>query len=98
MKKFSMRFQGSAFGRMYPIAWTFQPEYHEYLMDKMYVVNKKGEPWLKANHKLKCIKRDEAEVIDVTASYKIIKHVVNIKYNICTYREWQVSRNYVHML
>ena len=36
--------------------------------------------------------RDEAEVIEVTDSQKIIRHVVNIKNHICTCRDWQVSR------
>jgi hypothetical protein len=38
---------------MYPAARTFQPDYHEYLMNKMYATNKNVEPWLKTNHKLK---------------------------------------------
>ena len=176
MKNFSKRFQGPAFGRMYPAARTFQPKYHEYLMQKMYEVNKKVEPWLKANHKLKWMRskfseaikcdhitnnlaevwnnwvkdikdlpiadladtlrskfmepyarrrvgekfeghimlsivvrqlhtlsrqlghlkikdggRDEAEVTEVIASHKIIRHVVKIKNHVCTCREWQVS-------
>ena len=177
MKNFSKRFQGPAFGRMYPTARTFQPEYHEYLMKKMYEVNKNVEPWLKGNHKLKWMRsqfseaikcdhitnnvaevwntwvkdlkdlpvvdladklrskfmelyarrrrigekfeghvmlplvvrqlyamtrqlghlnteaggRDEAQVSEVTASHKIIRHVVNIKDHVCTCREWQVS-------
>jgi hypothetical protein len=33
---------------------------------------------------------EEAEVTDVTNSQKIIRHVVNIKNHICTYRECQV--------
>ena len=41
IKNFSKRFQGPAFGRMYPAAMTFQPEYHEYLMNKMYAVKKR---------------------------------------------------------
>jgi len=53
MKNFSKRFQGLAFERMYPTARTFQPDYHEYLMNKMYATNKNAEPWLKTNHKLK---------------------------------------------
>ena len=35
--------------------------------------------------------RDEAQVSEVTASHKIIRHVVNIKDHVCTCREWQVS-------
>ena len=35
--------------------------------------------------------REEAKVTEVTASHKIIRHVVNIKNHVCTYREWQVS-------
>ena len=35
--------------------------------------------------------RDEAEVTEVTASHKIIRHVVKIKNHVCTCREWQVS-------
>ena len=38
---------------MYPAARTFQPDYHEYLMNKMYATNKNVEPWLKTKHKLK---------------------------------------------
>ena len=34
---------------------------------------------------------DVAEVTEVTDSQKIIRHVVNIKNHICTYREWQVK-------
>ena len=35
--------------------------------------------------------RDEAQVSEVTASHKIIRHAVNIKDHVCTCREWQVS-------
>ena len=63
MKNFSKRFQGPTFGRMYPAARTFQPEYHEYLMNKMYAVNKNVEPWLKANHKLKWMRSKFSEAI-----------------------------------
>ena len=35
--------------------------------------------------------RDEAEVMEVTASQKIIRHVVDIQNHTCTCREWQVS-------
>lgn len=52
MKNFVKRFQGSVFGRMYPAARTFQPEYHEYLMNKMYAANKKVKPFLEQHHNL----------------------------------------------
>jgi hypothetical protein len=42
MKNFVKRFQGSAFGRMYPAVRTFQPEY---FMDKIYAANAKVEPF-----------------------------------------------------
>ena len=45
------------------MARTFQPEYHEYLMYKMYAVNKKVEPWLKANQKLKWMRSKFSEAI-----------------------------------
>ena len=35
--------------------------------------------------------RDEAEVMEVTASLKIIRQVVDIQNHTCTCREWQVS-------
>jgi hypothetical protein len=37
--------EGLVFGRMYPAARTFQPEYHEYLMNKIYAANKKVKPF-----------------------------------------------------
>lgn len=49
MKIFVKRFQGPAFGRMYPAIRTFQPEY---LMDKIYAANAKVEPFYK-NFKIK---------------------------------------------
>jgi transposase-like protein len=52
MKNFVKRFQGPAFGRMYLAARTFQPDYHEYLMNKIYAANAKVKPWLEKNHKL----------------------------------------------
>jgi len=43
--------------------------------------------------------REEAKVTEVTASHKIIRHVVNIKNHVCTCREWQVSsKPYPHAL
>ena len=63
MKNFSKRFQGPAFGRMYPAARTFQPDYHEHLMNKMYAINKNVEPWLKTNHKLKWMRSKFSEHI-----------------------------------
>ena len=45
------------------MAMTFQPGYHEYLMNKMYAVNKKVDPWLKANHKLKWMRSKFSEEI-----------------------------------
>ena len=35
--------------------------------------------------------RNEAELTEVTASQKIIRHVVDIQNHTCTCREWQVS-------
>jgi len=52
MKNFIKHFQGLAFGRMYPAARTCQPEYHEYLMQKMYAANEKLKPYLDENHSL----------------------------------------------
>ena len=37
--------------------------------------------------------RDEAEVTEITATHKVIRHVVNLKDHVCTCREWQVSEN-----
>ncbi|WVZ73413.1 hypothetical protein U9M48_021722 [Paspalum notatum var. saurae] len=175
MKNFSKRYSRPEFGRMYPAARTFQPQYHEYLMNKMYAYNKKVKIFLDEHHNLlwmrskfseeiKCdhntnnvaevwngwikdIKdlpiaeladtlrgkfmelyskrrrigekfegytmlplvvrqlqsmsrelghlkvkeggREEAEVTEVTASHKIIRHVVNLNQHTCTCREWQ---------
>jgi hypothetical protein len=36
--------------------------------------------------------RDEAEVTEITATHKVIRHVVNLEQHTCTCREWQVSR------
>ncbi|WVZ87975.1 hypothetical protein U9M48_034546 [Paspalum notatum var. saurae] len=176
-KNFAKRFVGPAFGRIFPAARTFQPEYHDYLMNKMQLENNEVLPWLHQHHKLKWARskfleeikcdnftnnvaevwnkwvkdlkdlpvaeladtlrskfmdlfarrrrigekldghtmlpivvrqlhassrqlghlrvleggRDEAEVTEVTASHKVIRHVVNLKQHTCTCRGWQVS-------
>jgi len=48
---------------MYPAARTFQLDYHEYLMNKMYATNKNVEPLLKTNHKLKWMRSKFSEHI-----------------------------------
>jgi len=53
MKNFRKRFQGPAFGRMYPAARTFQPQYYEYLMAKIYAADARVQPWLQEFHNKK---------------------------------------------
>ena len=53
MKNFVKKFRGPAYGRMYPTARTFQPEYHEYLMNKIYEASSDVKPWLEEHHSLK---------------------------------------------
>lgn len=52
-KNFSKRFNGPKYDRIYPAARTYQPEYHEYLMKKIYEANKKVKPFFDQHHKLK---------------------------------------------
>ncbi|WVZ92109.1 hypothetical protein U9M48_038198 [Paspalum notatum var. saurae] len=40
------------YGRMYPAARTFQPQYHQYLMNKLDEIDKEVKPWLDTNHSL----------------------------------------------
>ena len=177
MKNFVKQFQGPAFGRMYPAARTCQPDFYDYLMNKICEASDKVAPWLRTNHSLKWSRsmfseeikcdaitnnvaevwnnwvkdikdlpitdiadslrskfmvlyakrrrigekfaghimlpvvvrqlnalsrelkhlkvkegaRDEAEVTEITATHKVIRHVVNLKDHVCTCREWQVS-------
>jgi len=53
MKNFRKRFQGPAFGRMYPAARTFQPQYYEYLMAKIYAADARVQPCLQEFHNKK---------------------------------------------
>lgn len=48
---------------MYPAARTFQPKYHEYLMNKMYAENAKVQPYLKEFHHLKWMRSQFLEEI-----------------------------------
>jgi hypothetical protein len=50
MKIFSKKFQGPEFGRMYPAARTFQPEYHKYQMEKIYALSDQVRPFLEEHH------------------------------------------------
>lgn len=52
MKNFVKQFQGPVFGRMYPAARTFQPAYHDYLMNKIYEASTKVKPYLDQHHSL----------------------------------------------
>ena len=52
MRNFVKQFQGPAYGCMYPAARTFQPEYHEYLMNKIYEASVKVNPYLDQHHSL----------------------------------------------
>ncbi|CAO2190652.1 unnamed protein product, partial [Urochloa humidicola] len=52
IKNFAKKFHGPAYGRMYPAARTYQPEYHEYLMNKMYEASNKVKPFLDKHHSL----------------------------------------------
>jgi hypothetical protein len=74
MKNFSKRFQGPAFGRMYHVARTFQPEY----LMKMYEINKNVDPWLKTNHKLKWMRSQFSETIKCD---HIINNVAEVRNN-----------------
>ena len=62
MKNFVKQFQGPAFGRMYPAARTYQLEYYEYLMNKMYAVSKKVKPYLDKHHSLIWMSRFSEEI------------------------------------
>ncbi|CAO2204399.1 unnamed protein product [Urochloa humidicola] len=63
MKNFCKRFQGPAYGRMWPAARTFQPNYHKYLMDKIYAESNEVEPFLKLHHSSKWMRSQFLEEI-----------------------------------
>jgi len=51
-EEFCEAISGPSILRMYPAARTFQPAYHDYLMNKIYEASSKVKPYLDQHHSL----------------------------------------------